>query len=289
MTARVAVAVIACAGAVLGAAQRQVFRSGIQIVSVDVSVKTRNTPVAGLTSADFALRDNGVTQTIDAVTSESLPLDVTLVLDVSASVGPMLVKLENAVRDTSALLAERDQLRLIAISHELHQVFGFTPGGTTPAFAGLSAGGATSLYDGIVAAMLKTRPPERRHLIVAFTDGADTRSFFDAHAARDVALRADAVLELVVGLHPTERALTPVPNKTLLDELAGATGGGVLGVDLSLSIGGAFKQIIDDFRKSYVLRYAAEGVTREGWHDIVVKVTKPGKYDVRARKGYSGG
>jgi hypothetical protein len=50
-----------------------------------------------------------------------------------------------------------------------------------------------------------------------------------------------------------------------------------------------FLRALDDFRTSYVLRYAAEGVARAGWHEIAVRVIKPGtRYDVRARKGYGG-
>jgi hypothetical protein len=40
---------------------------------------------------------------------------------------------------------------------------------------------------------------------------------------------------------------------------------------------------------SYTVRYILEGVPLKGWHDLAVKVTKPGKYVVRARKGYFGG
>jgi hypothetical protein len=29
-------------------------------------------------------------------------------------------------------------------------------------------------------------------------------------------------------------------------------------------------------------------VPREGWHDIVVRVKKPGAYEVRARRGWGG-
>jgi len=46
---------------------QQVFRAGTQAVLVDVLVTDRNRPVAGLTTADFELRDNGVRQTIDSV------------------------------------------------------------------------------------------------------------------------------------------------------------------------------------------------------------------------------
>ena len=46
-------------------------------------------PVTGLKAADFELLDNGVPQEITEVAYERLPIDVTFLLDVSASVtGP---------------------------------------------------------------------------------------------------------------------------------------------------------------------------------------------------------
>ena len=38
-----------------------------------------------------------------------------------------------------------------------------------------------------------------------------------------------------------------------------------------------------------MLRYTPTGVRAGGWHEIVVKITRPGSYDVRARRGYEGG
>ena len=57
-------------------------------------------------------------------------------------------------------------------------------------------------------------------------------------------------------------------------------------MDFGAPVGAAFKQAVSDFRTSYVLRYVPAGVSREGWHDITVRVKK-GTYEVRARKGYT--
>jgi hypothetical protein len=41
------------------------------------------------------------------------------------------------------------------------------------------------------------------------------------------------------------------------------------------------------YRRGYLLQYQPAGVPREGWHDVKVEVTRPGKkYSVRARRGY---
>jgi hypothetical protein len=58
-------------------------------------------------------------------------------------------------------------------------------------------------------------------------------------------------------------------------------------VRMGAPIKDAFVRAIEDFRSSYVLRYMPEGVARDGWHDINVRVVKGGPYEVRARSGYA--
>ena len=53
-------------------------------------------------------------------------------------------------------------------------------------------------------------------------------------------------------------------------------------------LGPAFVRALNDFRTSYVLRYAIQGQAKAGWHELQVRVTRPGEYEVRARKGYFG-
>ena len=50
---------------------------------------------------------------------------------------------------------------------------------------------------------------------------------------------------------------------------------------------GLFRQVLDDFRASYVLSYTPRGVTSKGWHEVVVH-TRNSRHTVRARKGYDG-
>ena len=93
------------------------FRSGADVVSVEASVRREKRPVTGLKLGDFQLLDNGVPQQISDVSYERLPIDVTVVLDVSASVtGAVLDQLRQSVRQLKTDLGPSDRLKLVAFN-----------------------------------------------------------------------------------------------------------------------------------------------------------------------------
>lgn len=299
---------------------QQPFRSGVTGVVIPVSVRSGNKPVSGLTAADFELRDNGIVQTLQEVSAEKMPIDLTLLLDLSSSVdGPMLQRLKTAVADTAALLRPDDRIRLVAISQVLHEVFPFRPKAASMPLDTLGAEGATSLYDGLAATMMRPTDVGRRQLIVAFTDGRDSTSIIDENAARAIAQQSEAVVDIVVPVAVakagesrrlsqraggTPDSLAGSPNLTVngqgpaaaspdgvpqvLSDLVAPTAGQVLALPPDESISGVFRAMLDDFRATYVLQYQPNGVDAAGWHDVDITLKKRGKFDVRARKGYRG-
>ena len=72
--------------------QRPAFRSGVDLVSVDVSVTHGLTPVKGLKAENFQLTDNGIPQDVQSVSLDNRPISVMLVLDTSRSMGAADVK-----------------------------------------------------------------------------------------------------------------------------------------------------------------------------------------------------
>ena len=297
---------------------QQVFRSSVDGVIIPVSVRTGNKAISGLKAADFELRDNGVLQEIREAESEKVPIDLTLLLDLSTSVdGPLLQRLKTAVVDTAGLLRDDDRIRLVAVSQVLHEVFGFTSRGATLSLDGLSAQGATSLYDGLATTMMRIGEPGRRQLIVAYTDGRDSTSIIDESGVRAVAELTEAVVDIVVPVgasrEVTRRLAQP---RSGVDSLAGAanvtingqgpaavTAGGIPAVLTTIvaptagqvfplapdtSISKTFKAMLDDFRSTYVLQYVPQGVDPHGWHDVEVSLKKRGKFEIKARKGYRG-
>ena len=304
--------------ALAAATTQQPFRSGVDAVVIPASVRSGNKPVSGLTAADFELRDNGVLQELQDVSAEKMPIDVTLLLDLSSSVdGPMLQRLKSAVADTASLLRSDDRIRLVAISQVLREVFSFRPKAGSMPLDSLSAEGATSLYDGLAATMMRPTELGRRQIIVAFTDGRDSTSIVDQATAKAIARLTDAVVTIVVPIAGgradvsrrlsqraggTPDSLAGAANVTvngqgpagvspdgvplILGEIVAPTAGQVLALGPDDSISKVFKAVLDDFRATYVLQYVVRGVAPADWHDVEVSVKGHGKYEIRARKGY---
>ena len=90
------------------------FRSGVEVVRVNVLVTDGNRPVAGLTAADFELRDSRVVQQVESATLTDIPVSMSLVLDTSESVkGGTLAQLKEAAYAALDQLAAPDRVSLL--------------------------------------------------------------------------------------------------------------------------------------------------------------------------------
>ena len=282
------------------------FRVSVEAVRVDVLVTDRNVPVPGLTAEHFEIRDNGVLQTIRTVSLDDDPVSALLVLDTSVSVeGQPLRDLQDAATGLVSALRKEDRSALITFSHEIRVAADWSerPEGLISALARTRADGLTAIYDAAYAALTLADPlPDRRLLILIFTDGADTASWLPGEAVLDLARRSNAVvyavsadtwtrptsfrLERRAGFMQPPRRLNPNEYlRPFLDELVEETGGDVLLMKESGELKAAFLRVLAQFRSRYLLTYTPSGVDVDGWHAIEVKL-KNRRGDVRARLGY---
>lgn len=277
---------------------RATFRTGADVVAVEASVWRDKRPLIGLKTSDFELLDNGVPQQISDLSYERLPIDVTVVLDVSASVtGAVLDQLRQAVRQLKGDLGPRDRLKLVAFNMQIRRLANFEApaSATDAAFASLSGRGSSAIFDS-VAVQLALPPVEgRRHLIVLFTDGEDSSSITDPEALFDVAKRTTATVDIVLASTAPERSNAtpfarspgrpPITVGRMYDQLARETGGRVVMTTAGDNLASAFRRTLADFRASYVLYFTPQGVAPSGSHSIDVRVKQDGT-EVRARRGY---
>ena len=283
----------------------QRFKSGAVAVRVDVLVTDNKKPVAGLTAANFEVRDGGVLQDIRQLDVEQLPLNLVLAFDTSQSVaGARIDALLAAARGVVGTLRSADRAALLSFSTRVHLLSPLTPSRVqiNTALARLSASGATSLRDAVFSALALRQDDPGRTLVLVFSDGNDTSSWLSAAKVLEAARRTDAVVYAIgIRQQATVRALMPdrqygapmVGDRTLTIEQVGdflrrvtdETGGRTLFASTDADLTSAFAQTLEEFRNRYVLSYAPSGVSATGWHQLDVKL-KARKGTVIARRGY---
>ncbi len=297
MAVAVLVSVTALAGLDLSA-QGSRFKSQVAAVRVDALVTNNRRPVTGLNAANFELRDNGVLQTITDVHHETLPLNVICVFDVSGSVaGVPLGHLKEGLRGVISALGGDDRAALLTFANriELHSTLTADRPRLRALADSVTAGGTTSLFDAVFAALALRETDEGRTLLLLFSDGRDTSSWLTARKLVDSARRTDVVvypvtirtipLVMVQGRTVRNPHQRPEPSERLLDALAEESGGRVVYASDEAALEKTFLEVLNEFRQRYVLSYTPSGVSEAGWHTTEVKLRgKSG--DVRARRGY---
>lgn len=299
---RLAPLVAAAAALPILLSAQQKYRSGVDVVRVDVLVTENRTPVSGLSAADFALRDNGVPQAIASADLQSLPLSVIFVLDTSGSVaGTKMWHLNAAVDALLSGLGEGDRAALITFSHRIWLrtplVADFAQLRTP--LAAVQAQGGTALYDAVYAGLAISDVEDARPLLVAFSDGLDNMSWMTAEVVERAARRANAVVYGVAVAASTRTtsvwrsggsSIVTKPDyqkgqTDFLDRVAAGTGGRVIKADTTSNLPKAFEEIVREFRTRYLLTYSPQGVDTPGWHNISVTI-RGRSAEVRARAGY---
>lgn len=174
-----------------------VFRSGTAVVTASVSVKKGNRPVTGLKPEDFNLTDNGVKQVVDRITFEDVPIDVTVVIDLSGSTAGVVDQIRKDTKRIIEFLRPIDRIRVVSIDTFVHEVLPLqfaTKNLSLPERT--ISGGGSSIWDAIAVALIRRTDPERRQLVVAITDGDDTKSVVEAGTILDLARHSDTVLHV---------------------------------------------------------------------------------------------
>lgn len=303
--------------------QQQTFRAAADVVMVDVSVRQGGQPVTGLAATDFVVLDNGVRQDIERVEASTVPIDLTVVTDVSYKHADVMKTLRSDLAELATNLRPADRIRVLTFDDHVREVVPLQPARQPVTVSFEPRGHQASLMDAIIMALATPVDPDRRHVVILRTRGTDTISLTAVGRLRDVAASSDAQLHVVLdemivfeerGLRafrcalmdrclPTDSFWQPFrrtsqlvsngrlvlsPFGLLLEEAAMLTGGKVHITEVfrAPTVVSTFDKAFEAFRQSYVLRYVPKGVKRDGWHTITVTVPARRNAEVRARRGY---
>jgi hypothetical protein len=238
-----------------------------------------------------------VVQQIDAVTIESVPLDVTLFMDTSGSTAGALDRMKQNVSRIAAMLRPEDRFRLLTIGLSVQTAVPWQPAGKPIVLDMIAVPGISLVYDALAVALPHQPEAGRRHLIVAMTDGEDCGSVVDGPRVLEMSGRTEAVLQWIYVSNSGSTGdfsipATCTPNDghyvDFLEASADRTGGAKHKSRFGDPAVQTFKQILDEFRQSYVLRYTPQGVKAGGWHPVRVDVPGQAGLTIKSRSGYFG-
>jgi Ca-activated chloride channel homolog len=283
MMLRAGLAIAVVSSAVLAQPQNPPFSAKIEMVRVDVLVTENGQPVRGLGPADFELLDDGVTQQVELVSFDQIPLNAILALDMSNSVaGDRLDHLRNAGRAVLDQLRVEDQGALVTFHHALGLGSDLTHDlkRVRSALDAADASGDTALVDGTYAGIMLAESDVGRTLLLVFSDGVDTSSWLSPEAVLDTAKRSDVV---VYGV-----AVRGGAAPRFLRDLSAFSGGSLFEIESTQNLNALFVRILDEFRHRYLISYTPRNVSKNGWHRLEVRV-KGRKTTVKARPGYLAG
>lgn len=166
-------------------------------------------------------------------------------------------------------------------------VVGFTPFSSDKAKARAAlvkarVSGETALYDATAVALRKLQESTGRRAVVLFTDGADNRSRVAVDRVIDLA-RASEASVFAVG----QEVGTAKPLVRALGRMTGETGGRAWFIPTIEVLSGAFRSVVVELGIQYFLTFTPQDQRPRTWHQIVMKVRKPG-LTARARKSLPG-
>ena len=197
-----------CIAAQLAAADNGVvFRSDVSLVRVDAQVVDRdNRAITGLRAEDFVLREEGRPQPIRNFAREDMPVDVVLLLDVSASMRPHVERIASAAHQALRVLGDKDRVAIMVFDRatRLRLPFRNSRQDVEREFESLlrqeTFNGGTDITRALIdAANYVGRQGRRdaRRAIVILTDDQTERDRDEARVSRALE-NADAVLSALI-------------------------------------------------------------------------------------------
>ena len=141
----------------------------------------------------------------------------------------------------------------------------------------------TALYDAFNVYLTSAAKDDGKSVLVAFTDGGDSRS--RARFANVLAVaRGSQATVYIVGLIENQSSDLRGEAQLRLGQIAEETGGTAIFPLSMKQIDSAYDRIVAEIRGQYSLGYVSSDSRRDGrWHSVRVRVRRPDLKDVRVR------
>jgi Ca-activated chloride channel family protein len=303
-------ACIALGGAAAAAAQgavpgdqpsnhHPVFRSGADLVALNVAVLDGDQRfVKGLAATDFAVYEDGVRQDVTFFAASDVPLDLIMLLDVSASMSDKMTTLRQAAAGLLATLRPGDRGAVVAFADgvEVLQTPTADVGSLVRAVGSTRARGATALHNALYIALkefgraAKQAGEVRRQAIAVFSDGDDTASLISFDEVMEQAKRAGVSIYTIL-----LRSSSPMAEQRgrfsqslySMRTLARETGAQSFFPSAIAELSGIYARIATELDNQYAIGYTPKNGRADGqFRRVVVQVVDRPNLRPRARTGY---
>ena len=273
------------------------FRTGVDIVSVNVTVTTAmDRYITDLEQHEFVVYEDSVEQDLDFFTRSPLPIALALLIDTSASMERQIQTAQQAAIGFAARLRPQDLASVVDFDSRVTILEDFTNDGDRleRAIRRTAAGGSTSLYNAIYISLkelskvrARTTDDIRRRAIVVLSDGEDTSSLVGFNEVMELAKRSETAT-YAIGLRAREHRGSRGFQEAeyVLQQLSRETGGRAFFPESLGELSGIYSQIADELSSQYTIGYTPKNPAHDGgWRRILVRVNRS-SMTARTKQGY---
>jgi Ca-activated chloride channel homolog len=278
---------------VIAAQQVPVFRAGVDLVNLGVTVADKKGHlIADLTEADFEIYEDGKKQTLryfagGNAANAGPPLHLGLLVDVSESMGEDMSFTKTAAVRFLNTLTDAVDVTVVDFDTEVRSARF-----SQAEFARLierirqkKASGNTALYDAIGVYLDGASGQDGRKVMLLYTDGGDTQSAMAFPELIEL-LKASDVTVYPIGELEHESPSRREQQRMLLQRMADVTGGQAFFPTAVKELDAVYEKVVAQIRAQYTVGYLSTNEKADGaWRKVEVKVRR-NDLRVRSRRGY---
>lgn len=291
----------------------ETIKINTELVLLDVQVVNRQTgqTINALRREDFVLDEDGARQEIAHFSQDRLPLSILLLLDLSASVKPIIAEIRHGALQTLKYLKPEDEVAVMSFADSTQLLQDFTRDRRLVVdqlgrlLERSHAGIGTALHTGLhsaAAEMNRVSNPARRRIIIVITDNVASMYRFTNPTVEDVNARLLETGSVVCGLlvgSTTPRALNiftrdhkdAYNRRVRVDEFTEPTGGEVMSAE-ARDVNQKLAQMITHLRIRYSIGYTPTNTTLDGrFRRVSLRLNdaaqrREGPILIKTRQGY---
>jgi Ca-activated chloride channel homolog len=281
-----------------------VFRSGIDLVTLNVVVTDgQERFISGLDADDFLVFEDGVPQDVSFFAATAVPIDLAILLDTSASMSDKLTTVQEAAIGFASSVRPGDRLTIVDVKDTVRVLHPLDEDveAAKVAIRATTARGGTAVYNSLYMTLReivrhrRNNGEVRREAIVLLSDGDDTASLVDFDSVMEVAKQSGVAIYTITLKSEFAVRQAQASGHRYFSEgefgmkaLAQETGGKAFAPSQISELAGVYGVIAQELASQYALAYTPKNPRGDGaYRRINVRVSHPGTR-TRTRAGYLG-